>query len=175
MEREAEMQFRPQMLAALQRKVDEAASTRNARMKCFNQVLAQPGAHDSDYRHSGYCRGHVVPAADVASSQQAVSDSFLLSNVLPQNSSLNSGKLRLSEKPSADWASMPVSLSCSLARFSTVKRIGVNRVAVPLWLGPVRDLGGRGGAANRPRLLRGASGGASAFAGIPGPEASLRW
>jgi hypothetical protein len=38
-----------------------------------------PPAHDSDYRHSGYSRGHLVPAADVASSEQAVSDSFLLS------------------------------------------------------------------------------------------------
>jgi endonuclease G len=99
-------------------------------------ALAQPGAHDSDYRNSGYSRGHLVPAADLASSQQAVSDSFLLSNVLPQNSSLNSGKWLLLEKAirrlavDADFVVVFTGPICC----ATVEHIGVNRVAVPCQL-----------------------------------------
>jgi endonuclease G len=99
-------------------------------------ALAHPGAHDSDYRHSGYSRGHVVPVADVASSEQAVRDSFLLSNVLPQNSSLNSGKWRLLEKAirrlAADTDFVVVFTGPIFC--ATVERIGVNRVAVPCQL-----------------------------------------
>jgi DNA/RNA endonuclease G (NUC1) len=99
-------------------------------------ALAHPGAHDSDHRHSGYSRGPAVPAADVASSEQAVRDSFLLSNVVPQNSSLNSGKWRLLEKAirrlavDADF----VVVFTGPIFCATVERIGANRVAVPCQL-----------------------------------------
>src|SRR5262245_59556150 len=59
--------------------------------------LTGPSAFDSDYRNSGYSRGHLVPARDVAFSEEALHDSFLLSNVIPQDASLNSGKWRVLE------------------------------------------------------------------------------
>jgi len=38
----------------------------------------------SDYFRSGYDRGHMVPAADAKSSQEAMNETFLLSNIAPQ-------------------------------------------------------------------------------------------
>jgi len=37
-----------------------------------------------DYFRSGYDRGHMVPAADAKSSQEAMDETFLLSNIAPQ-------------------------------------------------------------------------------------------
>lgn len=37
-----------------------------------------------DYFRSGYDRGHMVPAADAKSSQEAMDETFFLSNIAPQ-------------------------------------------------------------------------------------------
>jgi endonuclease G len=44
-----------------------------------------------DYRGSGYDRGHLIPAADLPWSEQAMSDSFYMSNMSPQEPSFNRG------------------------------------------------------------------------------------
>ena len=44
-----------------------------------------------DYRGSGYDRGHLIPAADLPWSQQAMSDSFYMSNMSPQAPAFNRG------------------------------------------------------------------------------------
>lgn len=46
----------------------------------------------ADYKSSGYDRGHMAPFADLSWSEESASDSFYLSNMSPQNSSLNRGK-----------------------------------------------------------------------------------
>jgi endonuclease G len=49
-----------------------------------------------DYKYSGYDRGHLAPAADFAFSYDAMSESFYMSNVIPQDPGLNRYKwLRL--------------------------------------------------------------------------------
>ena len=45
----------------------------------------------SDYKRSGYDRGHLIPAADLKFSKEAMSDSFYLSNMAPQDPTLNRG------------------------------------------------------------------------------------
>ena len=44
-----------------------------------------------DYRGSGYDRGHMAAAADFKWSEEAMSDTFFLSNMAPQDSSFNRG------------------------------------------------------------------------------------
>jgi len=48
-------------------------------------------ARDSDYDNPGFDRGPLVPFADMLRSPQTVRESMLLSNVAPQNPSLNRG------------------------------------------------------------------------------------
>jgi endonuclease G len=44
-----------------------------------------------DYRRSGYDRGHLAPAADMAFSGQTMADSFFMSNMTPQKPAFNRG------------------------------------------------------------------------------------
>jgi len=45
----------------------------------------------SDYKLSGYDRGHLIPAADLCYSTEAMNDSFYLSNMSPQAPDFNRG------------------------------------------------------------------------------------
>ena len=45
----------------------------------------------TDYKYSGYDRGHLAPAADLKWSKQVMSESFLLSNLSPQHGDFNGG------------------------------------------------------------------------------------
>jgi endonuclease G, mitochondrial len=45
----------------------------------------------ADYRGSGYDRGHLIPAADLKWSLEAMSDSFYMSNMSPQEPDFNRG------------------------------------------------------------------------------------
>ena len=56
------------------------------------------------YSGSGYDRGHLVPAADVKWSIEAMADSFLMSNVVPQLPALNRGAWRELEEAVRDLA-----------------------------------------------------------------------
>ena len=48
-------------------------------------------ATTGDYRRSGYDRGHLAPAADMAFSWQTMADSFFMSNMSPQKPAFNRG------------------------------------------------------------------------------------
>lgn len=56
-----------------------------------------------DYAHSGYDRGHMAPAADMKWSKQAMTESFYLTNVCPQNHNLNSGDWKTLEEKVREW------------------------------------------------------------------------
>ena len=48
-------------------------------------------AYDSDYRGSGWDRGHMAPSGDMKWSSQVQKECFYLSNVCPQSHNLNAG------------------------------------------------------------------------------------
>lgn len=73
----------------------------------------------TDFRGSGYDRGHVAPAGDMPS-YEADSESFLLSNVIAQNDELNRNL----------WAAIEL----AVRKLSHHRPIYV--ITGPLWLGP---------------------------------------
>ena len=57
-----------------------------------------------DYRGSGYDRGHLAPAADMKWSEEAMSESFYMSNMSPQVSGFNRGIWKSLENRVRSWA-----------------------------------------------------------------------
>ena len=57
-----------------------------------------------DYSNSGYDRGHMAPAADMKWSEKAMRESFYMTNICPQNQSLNRGDWNDLEELARDWA-----------------------------------------------------------------------
>lgn len=53
--------------------------------------LGELSPRDAAYRNSGYDRGHLAPAADMAYSTESMYDSFFLTNVSPQDPGFNRG------------------------------------------------------------------------------------
>lgn len=64
----------------------------------------------NDYRGSGYDRGHMAPAGDMKWSKKAMQQSFYLTNICPQNHSLNSGGWKRLEEKVRTWAARDGSL-----------------------------------------------------------------
>ncbi|MFC2188412.1 DNA/RNA non-specific endonuclease [Fulvivirgaceae bacterium LMO-SS25] len=98
-------------------------STRNATWVCYMLCRAQLGdgverssnfrmenrlgdlsPRDTEYRNSGYDRGHLAPAADMSFSSQSMYDSFYLTNVSPQLPSFNRGIWKQLEEQIRDFA-----------------------------------------------------------------------
>ena len=61
-------------------------------------------ASPRDYIRSGYDRGHLAPAADMAFSSEAMRSSFYMSNVSPQVPAFNRGIWRELEEQTRDWS-----------------------------------------------------------------------
>ena len=93
-------------------------------------------ATPADYKKSGYDRGHLSPAADFAFDQNAMSETFYMSNMSPQKGGLNRGIWKDLEAEVRLWAknfgrvyvvSGPI-LEKPAEEYQT---IGENQVAVP--------------------------------------------
>ncbi len=61
-------------------------------------------ATPDDYRRTDFDRGHLAPAADMAFSTEAMSETFFLSNIAPQDPGFNKGVWRELEELTRDWA-----------------------------------------------------------------------
>jgi len=87
----------------------------------------------SDYRGSGYDRGHLAPAGDMKWDYEAMSQSFLLSNMSPQKPSFNRGIWKQLEEQVRTWAEEKDSIYVVTGPvLSTVdSSIGENQVGVP--------------------------------------------
>ena len=92
-------------------------------------------ATDNDYYNSRYDRGHMCPAGDNKWDQLAMTQSFLFTNICPQNHGLNKYEWNDLEKLCRDWARQygAVDVVCG-PLFTTSgqqKTIGRNKVWVP--------------------------------------------
>ena len=91
-------------------------------------------ATTGDYRRSGYDRGHLAPAADMAFSGQTMADSFFMSNMSPQKPAFNRGIWKDLEALVRNFAiterRIVVVTGPILPKEKTVT-IGANRVTVP--------------------------------------------
>ena len=92
-----------------------------ARPRLFRQdtELSGPIARNADYVGSGFSRGHLVPAEDLAWSDAAIRSTFLLSNAVPQAQAVNAGAWRRLE--------------------GAVRRIAASSDAVYVFTGPIFD------------------------------------
>lgn len=110
-----------------------AASRKNAKF-CEDDDVPEPRATTYDYINSRYDRGHMCPAADNKWSQQAMDESFLMTNICPQIGSLNRG----------GWNSLEIQCRKWVEEYGDIyivagpilykgkhKRIGENKVVVP--------------------------------------------
>ena len=57
-----------------------------------------------DYKHSGWDRGHMCPAADNRWDWRAMQESFYMTNICPQNHNLNGGDWKELEDACRGWA-----------------------------------------------------------------------
>lgn len=86
-----------------------------------------------DYSRSGYDRGHMAPAADMKWSQQAMDESFYLSNICPQDHEINAGQWEQLESRCRGWAKFhgKVWICCGPIVSKHPRTIGENNVVVP--------------------------------------------
>ena len=113
---------------------DEASGN----IKRRDNFMADPeietgSALPGDYRGSGYDRGHLAPAGDMKWSEKAMTDSFYMSNMSPQDPEFNRRIWKELEELVRKWAFEDKKLLIAagpiiIKRYST---IGNNRVAVP--------------------------------------------
>jgi len=91
-------------------------------------------ATPNDYRGSGYDRGHLVPAADMAFNDLAMSETFFMSNMSPQVRGFNAGVWRELEECTRDWArqfeKLYIVTGPILSR-RAIGQIGFSKVTVP--------------------------------------------
>jgi len=72
--------------------------------------VRKASASDRDYRGSGYDRGHMAPAGDMAFSKEAMSQTFYMSNMSPQIRNFNGGIWRELEENVRNWAKYAVTI-----------------------------------------------------------------
>ena len=90
-------------------------------------------ATTDDYKNTGWDRGHMAPAADMRWSEQAMKESFYLSNICPQNRNLNAGIWKDLEEQVRALAKQKgnIYVVCGPIVSKQPKTIGTNKVAIP--------------------------------------------
>lgn len=107
------------------------------REKRFSQddAIKSFSAKHNDYSHSGYTRGHLAPAGDMAFSQEAMRETFYMSNMSPQLKEFNGGIWRELEENVRNWAfdneELYIVTGPILNKGHIIKSIGYNNVSVP--------------------------------------------
>jgi endonuclease G, mitochondrial len=106
------------------------------RKSYFKEDMDIPTGSQSirDYVGSGYDRGHLAPAADMRMTEESMKESFLMSNMSPQNPAFNRGIWKKLEEQVREWARINTEIyviSGPIFINANPKTIGENKVAVP--------------------------------------------
>ncbi len=91
-------------------------------------------AHPDDYKNSGYDRGHMAPAGDMKWSRKAMEESFYMTNVVPQNQTLNRAswnKLEQKCRARAEADSAVYIICGPVPNEPALAHIGITGVKVP--------------------------------------------
>lgn len=109
-----------------------AAVKRNNRF-VPDPLLPAGSASNEDYRGTGYDKGHLAPAADMAFSSQTMTESFYLSNMAPQEPAFNRGIWKRLEDRVRDWAEKEDTVYVVTGTVLTegLSTIGRDRITVP--------------------------------------------
>ena len=114
----------------------EAASHEAERTNKFQadpKVIGK-SASNSDYKGSGYDKGHMAPAADMKWSKTVMEQSFYFTNICPQVPGLNRGAWKDLEEEIREWAirdSALVIICGPLFTKEPIKYIPETHVAIP--------------------------------------------
>jgi len=96
--------------------------------------IATGSAVHADYSGSGYTRGHLAPAGDMAFSELAMKESFFMSNMSPQIKEFNNGVWKELEENVRDWTYKAETLYIVSGPIlsNPIKKIGKqNKITVP--------------------------------------------
>ena len=107
---------------------------RNTQVFHEDEEVSSPRAYDTDYRSSGYDRGHMCPAGDNKWDKKAQEQSFLFTNICPQRHNLNTGAWNDVELQCRAWAERygDLYIVCGPVLYNQQhKTIGRNKVVVP--------------------------------------------
>ena len=90
-------------------------------------------ATSTDYKGSGFDRGHLAPAGDLSWSADAMSCSFFYSNMSPQTPSFNRGVWKKLEEQVRDWAKLYDTIYVVTGPIleDSLPTIGENKVSIP--------------------------------------------
>lgn len=96
-------------------------------------LISTGSASLSDYKSTGYDRGHLAPAADFAWSLESMKESFYMSNMSPQTPGFNRGIWKVLEEQVRDWAIEHDELYIVVGPIyrGKVATVGKNKVAIP--------------------------------------------
>lgn len=98
-----------------------------------DKAVKTKSATPDDYRRSGFDRGHLAPAGDMKWSPKAMSESFYMTNMSPQEPAFNRGIWQQLEEKVRFWAKDNGDIYVVTGPVLTpnLKTIGKNKVSVP--------------------------------------------
>lgn len=116
--------------------VEDADEKRTNKFFADARLPRAERAELSDYRNSGYSRGHMAPAGDMPTAQ-AMAQSFSLANMVPQSIKQNSGPWARIERDTRNYAGRAkgdVFIITGPVFAADPSTVGGNQVAVPTHL-----------------------------------------
>lgn len=99
-------------------------------------AISTGSSTNADYKKSGYDKGHLAPAADMAWSKESMDDCFYMSNMSPQAPNFNRGIWKELEENVRDWVEKFETITIITGPIlekdaNEYKSIGENKVSVP--------------------------------------------